>query len=205
MNCIYCDRKIDQITLVDLLFKEDQLCRHCREGLRIHRKIITIEDLQIETFFEYESIFRSILLQYKECCDEALKDVFLHQLSFYIYVRYFGYEIVLIPSSEAKKAKRGFDHLKLIFESTGLKINEGLIMKKQLIQEAGTAEQRKQMIGNYDYIGKSLYKALIVDDVLTTGSSLYGAYKALKPYARKIKALSLARVHDFTNIETSVL
>ena len=205
MNCLYCDRPIDKITLTDLLLKEDLLCRNCRRQLKIDRRIIELGELKVETFFEYESIFRSILLQYKECGDETLKDVFLYQLSFYIYVRYHGYEIVLIPSSEAKKEKRGFDHLRLIFEETGLKMNDGLVMKKQLIQEAGTAAQRKQMIGNYIYTGKPIRKALIVDDVLTTGSSLYGAYQALKPHAHKIRAISLARVHDFTIIEDSML
>ena len=205
MRCLYCDREIDRITPYSLLFEEDRLCRTCREGLKTERKTIRINEMKVETFFEYDSLFRSILLQYKECCDEALKDVVLYGLALSIYLRYFGYEIILIPSSELKREKRGFDHLRLIFESTGLKMNDGLKMKKQLIQEAATAEERKRMIGNYVYEGKPIRKALIVDDVLTTGSSLYGAYQAIKPYAGKVKVLSLARVHDFTNQDSCVL
>ncbi|MBR4462711.1 MAG: ComF family protein [Erysipelotrichaceae bacterium] len=205
MKCLYCDSRIDKITLKSLFFKEDPLCRECRKALKTEHKTIRINEIEVSTFFDYDSLFRSVLLQYKECCDEALKDVFLYDLAFMIYLRYLGYEIVLIPSSELKKEKRGFDHLKLIFESTGLKMNDGLKMKKQLIQEGASAEERKRMTDNYVYEGKPLRKALIVDDVMTTGSSLYGAYQALKPYAGKIKVLSLARVHDFTNQEASVL
>ena len=205
MKCLYCDREIEKISPYSLLFEEDPLCRECREGLKVERKMIRINEIKAETILDYDGLFRSILLQYKECCDEALKDIFLYRLAFYIYLRYFGYEIVLIPSSEAKKEKRGFDHLRLIFENTGLKMNDGLKMKEQRIQEGASAEDRKKMIGNYVYEGPPLRKALIVDDVLTTGSSLYGAYQALKPHAGKIKALSLARVYDFTNHDSSVI
>ena len=48
-------------------------------------------------------------------------------------------------------------------------------------------------------------KALIVDDVLTTGSSLYGAYLAMKPHVRKVRLMALARAHNFTLVDSYVL
>ncbi len=205
MKCLYCDSMIDKLSLYSLLLDEDPLCSRCREGLKMQRKTIHLNEIKVETYYDYDSLFRSILLQYKECCDEALKDVFLYRLAFRIYLRYHGYEIVLVPSSETKKEKRGFDHLRLIFESTGLKLNDGLKMKKQLIQEGASAEERRQMIGNYCYEGPPIRKALIVDDVLTTGSSLYGAYLAIKPHVRRVKLMALARAHDFTLVDSCVL
>lgn len=192
MRCIYCDGLINKVNISDLLIKEDILCINCRKQLNYQRRYIKIGDIKIETFYEYDSLFRSILLQYKECYDEALKDVFLHRLNEYIFFRYYGYEIIPIPSSRKKIQERGFDHLRLIYENVGLKINDGLIMKEDLIQQGKGMMERKRMIDNYIYTGKPMKKALIVDDVITTGSSVVGAYNAIKPHARHIKIIVLA-------------
>lgn len=45
---------------------------------------------------------------------------------------------------------------------------------------------------NYVYEGELQKKVLIVDDVLTTGSSMIGAYEAIKGKTRHVRALSLA-------------
>lgn len=192
MRCIYCDGLINKVNISDLLIKEDILCINCRKQLNYQRRYIKIGDIKIETFYEYDSLFRSILLQYKECYDEALKDVFLHRLNEYIFFRYYGYEIIPIPSSRKKIQERGFDHLRLIYENVGLKINDGLIMKEDLIQQGKGMMERKRMIDNYIYTGKPIKKALIVDDVITTGSSVVGAYNAIKSHARHIKIIVLA-------------
>lgn len=192
MRCIYCDGLINKVNISDLLIKEDILCINCRKQLNYQRRYIKIGDIKIETFYEYDSLFRSILLQYKECYDEALKDVFLHRLNEYIFFRYYGYEIIPIPSSRKKIQERGFDHLRLIYENVGLKINDGLIMKEDLIQQGKGMMERKRMIDNYIYTGKPIKKALIVDDVITTGSSVVGAYNAIKSHAMHIKIIVLA-------------
>ncbi len=84
-------------------------------------------------------------------------------------------------------------------------MNDGLKMKEQLIQEGASAEERKRMSGNYEHEGPPLKKALIVDDVLTTGSSLYGAFLAMKPHVRKVRLMVLARAHNFTLVDSYVL
>ena len=151
-----------------------------------------IEDLKVESFYEYDGIFKSLLLQYKECCDEALKDVFLYSLKDYIRIRYSGYRILFVPSSAQKRQMRGFDHLELIFEGVRLPKVEGLRMKEDLIQEGKNAKERSRMKDNYFYEGEKLNRVLIVDDVITTGSSLYGVYRAIRDKARHVRALSLA-------------
>ena len=149
-------------------------------------------DLKVESFYEYDGIFKSLLLQYKECCDEALKDVFLYGLNDYINIRYFGYHILFVPSSKQKKEMRGFNHLELIFEDVKLTRVKGLKMKEDLIQEGKNAQERDRMRNNYLYEGDELDRVLIVDDVITTGSSITGVYEAIKDSARHVRALSLA-------------
>ena len=192
MRCIYCDKEIGKITFTSLFLEEDSLCPDCRRMLPIKRKCITLDDLKVESFYEYEGMFKSLLLQYKECCDEALKDVFLYGLKDYIRIRYAGYALLFVPSSQKKKQIRGFDHLELIFEDIKLPKAKGLRMKEDLIQEGKNAVERSRMRQNYVYEGELQKKVLIVDDVLTTGSSMIGAYEAIKGKTRHVRALSLA-------------
>ena len=65
-------------------------------------------------------------------------------------------------------------------------------MKENLIQEGKNLKERRKMLDNYEYVGPDIDKVLIVDDLVTTGSSILGVYKTVRPYAMKVKALSLA-------------
>lgn len=95
MRCLYCDGNKE--SLFSLLFEKDCLCKECREQLKIKRRIIDLDGVKVETFYEYEGMFKSLLLQYKECLDEALKDVFLYNLEDYLKLKYRGYEILYVP------------------------------------------------------------------------------------------------------------
>ena len=193
MRCLYCNKPIDRYTLKSFLLKDDSLCIDCRKELKVDRKIIKLYDLEVETFFEYEGIFKDLLLQFKECYDEALKDVFLYDLKEYLEFKYHGYNIVYVPSSLKKINERGFNHLKLIYSSLNLKKEDVLRTKQDLIQQGKNKEDRIKIIDNFYFEGKHLKKVLIVDDVLTTGSSMLGAFKALNGKCEKIKAICLAK------------
>ena len=157
-----------------------------------HIKFIR-DGLKIECFYEYNSLFKDLLLQYKECYDEALKDIFLYKIKDYIKIKYRGYKILYVPSSKNKIEERGFDHLKEIFSSLNFKEVSGLKMKEELNQMGKSFLERKAMENNYIYEGEMLDKVLIVDDVYTTGSSLMGVYKTISPYTKEVKALVLGK------------
>lgn len=192
MICVYCLKKIEKYTLTSLFLGEDILCYKCRSLLKVNIKTINIGSLKVETFYEYDGMFKNLLIQYKECYDEALADVFLYMLKDYLKLKYHGYKIMLVPSSETKINARGFNHLELIFRSVGLNIVYGLKMKEELVQEGKNLRERELMLNNYIYDGPQLDKVLLVDDVITTGSSLTGAYRAIENKANKIRTVSLA-------------
>ena len=193
MRCMYCDGLKDKIRFTDLFLEDDVLCWQCRERLKLNRKYVDIGPIKVETLYDYDCIFKELLIQYKECFDEALAPAFLYLLNEYLTIKYRGYQIIFIPSSKQKLSQRGFNHLDLIFKDVKLKRNYGLKMKDELIQEDKNYNERRLMVSNYYYDGPILDRVLIVDDVLTTGSSMLGAYLSIKPYSRKIKALALSR------------
>lgn len=193
MNCLYCDKEINKFTLTDLFIEEDKLCYECRQAMNFKKRKIEMDGLKIEYFYDYNSLFKSLLIQYKECFDEALKDIFLYNLKDYIKVKYYGYQIAYVPSSKQKLKQRGFNHLKLIFDGLGFKEIKGLKQKEELIQEGKSKREREKMKSNYLYEGEALNKVLIVDDVFTTGSSVLGVYDALKDKAKVTKALVLSK------------
>ncbi len=192
MRCLYCGKKKTKESLTSFFLEEDPLCVDCRKQMGSQRKTIEVKGMKIETFYEYDSLYKSLLIQYKECYDEALKDVFLYGIVDYINLRYHGYHLALVPSSIQKRKERGFDHLELMCEKIKLKRVKGLRMKTELIQEGKNAEQRREMEDNYIYEGEDLGKVLLFDDVVTTGSSLMGTFWAIKGKTAKIKVLSLA-------------
>lgn len=193
MKCKLCDENIDTISLYDILFERDVLCKECRSKMNFKRRIYKFKDLDIEYFYDYNPAFQTLLLQYKECYDEALYDSFLYKIDNYINARYFGYKLLLAPSSKRKKEKRGFDHLEKMFSSVSLKRVKGLKSLKDINQQGKSFFQRSEMEDNYIYEGPKLDKVLIVDDVSTTGSTVRGIYRAIKPYANKVKVLVLAK------------
>ena len=186
-------KEINKLSLKSILIKEDLLCHKCRKELEIKRNIEIINDIEIESYFKYEGMFKTLLLQYKECFDEALSDIFLYDLSEYIRLRYWNYHIVYIPSSKEKLRQRGFDHLRGIFKQLNMKEAGILIQKKDLHQQNKNLKEREKMKNNYIYEGKKVKKILLVDDVLTSGSSIIGAHNSLKGNYEKIKTIVLAR------------
>lgn len=194
MKCLYCDAKIYKESLYSLFIEKDKLCSACREKIKQNHQIFIRDGIKIETFYHYDSLFKDLLLQYKECYDEALKDVFLYGIKERIILKYHGYKIIYVPSSKEKLNQRGFNHLKLIFDELHFEELSGLRMIEELSQVNKDKKQREKMLNNYLYEGNKLDKVLIVDDVYTTGSSIIGVSRALKPYANNIRALTLAKV-----------
>lgn len=193
MKCIYCDKLVNTYSFKSIFLKEDFLCVECREKLVCKKKVMNINGYDIEIFYKYDGMFKNLLIQYKECYDEALKDVFLYDIKEYIEFKYHDYYLCLVPSSQNKLKQRGFNHLELMCKNIKLKRIK-LKMINDISQQNKNYNDRKLMENNFVYSGEKVDKVLIFDDVLTTGSSITGAINALKPYTSKIKIIVLSAV-----------
>ena len=189
-RCIYCDNDLENgKSLISLLCFEDELCGNCRKQLKLIKHHFIIGKVKGLALYDYDSIFKSLLLQYKECYDEALQDVFLYHLNTYLSIKYHGYTMVFMPSSENKIKDRGFNHLEQIFKDVKLEKVNCLHKMVDADQKYLTKKEREKISLTID---KTIHneKILLVDDMCTTGSTLKAAIKLFPD--KKLKILVLA-------------
>lgn len=195
MNCLMCGKDLfTEGTIEEILFLNDLLCSNCRSKWVENKKDIRLGPYIVKSSWEYNDAFRSALIQYKECYDEALKDVFLYPVRKKIrhYLR--GYTLILMPSTKERMEERGFSHLKFMFSSLKLPMLEPFITESN--QNGKTLKERKE-IGKTMYLKENIhlpYKIALVDDVYTTGSTLRAALSNIDAKAHKIKIYTVARV-----------
>lgn len=182
MRCLMCGKEKGYGSFRDILIGTDPLCTQCRSSWQKNPLHFRMEGVPCETTYIYDEAFSSCLIQYKECNDEALKDVFLYEVKSHLHRKYRGYTIVPMPSSSAKLRERGFSHLNRMYESAGLPILD-LLEKGTDETQKGRSMQERMAMKNRILLKKGVpvpKKVLLADDTITTGSTIKGALNALK-------------------------
>ena len=122
--------------------------------------------------------------------------MFLEKQLPFLKIKYFGYYIVCIPSSLEDDKKRGFNHVEEIFKLLNLNYINVLRKKFAFKQSDLPKKEREKIIDKLEVIdGLKIKdkKILLVDDVLTTGSSIKSAIRLITKYhPQDIKVLVLA-------------
>lgn len=181
MRCLMCGKMLGEGSLKDILFGEDLLCEDCRRQWCYAPQYFTLSGIKAESDYLYNDAFSSCLIQYKECGDEALKDVFLAAVRKKRMRKYRGWTLCLMPSSQEKMAQRGFSHLAMMYECLGLPVMEPFEKAEQEAQKTQNYAGRQKMQGGIRLkTGIELpQKIVLCDDVITTGATLKGALKCL--------------------------
>ena len=168
-----CDLLSHQ-TLAQVLFQDD-LCCVCRRSLKIQRKTIQMDRLKVTAFYEYDEFFSDCLIQYKECMDEALKDIFLSEVKDWISFHYRNCVFVCAPSSKNALERRGFHHVRQMFEQCGIPVIDCFEKKEDQSQKTQSLSQRRQieelLVCHREKIPEHK-RLVLIDDVATTGSTL---------------------------------
>ena len=194
-KCLYCDEDYNKNSgIFHILFSKDPLCEKCRAKLKLKRHYIKVNNFKLECFYEYDEFFRSLILQYKECYDEALYPVFLYNLKRYLEMKYHGYTVVWVPSSKSKLLERGFDHMELMLKNIKLKKLNALYQSQDIDQKNKSFKERKAIQQSISLKAGLILpdKILLIDDVVTSGNSITAAYNLLKNEVTELKVLSLS-------------
>lgn len=189
MKCLLCNQELGEGNWKDILIGEDPICSKCRKEWQKQKIHFNFEGIPLDADYVYNQAFSSCLIQYKECGDEALKDVFLYEVKKKLQIRYHGWTLVMMPSSEEKLEKRGFSHLRYMFQSLRLPVMEPFVKTDDMDQKGRSAYQRQAMM--YDIALKEDVilpeKLVLCDDTMTTGSTLRGALQCLDVKKHKLR------------------
>ncbi len=188
-RCLMCGKRIGLSgNWQEVLFEEDLLCHACRSQWIERKQKFQIDGIRADSDWEYEGGFSKCLLQYKECNDEALQEVFLNLKREKLRRRYRGYTLLLMPSTEEKNEERGFHHLPGMFECLGLEMLEPFEkVRTDQQKELNRAGRRKMVHGiRLKPVVTLPEKVVLCDDVITTGSTMRGALNCLERKTHKI-------------------
>ena len=204
--CRYCFKDVhDHEDLIHYLSKSSIICGNCRQQLKPLYAYYQIQEMEVFAFYEYNQFLEGMIFQYKEGRDTALKDVFFYDIREYIEKNYKGYTIVLMPSSAQKNKERGFYAMLEMTKQINLKKISPFLKTKDMKQSKQRIEAR-QNIDEIMILNQTMTlpdtPLLLLDDVMTSGSTLHRAYTLLKGHRYPIKIAVLA-LHDLLLVHKS--
>lgn len=178
------------------IIKQKVICQNCYNKFDVIYKKEKINNYNVLSVYKYNDFAKKLIYQFKGCYDIELKDVFLQRHLSYLKIKYCNYLIVNVPSSKEDDNERGFNHIVEIFSSLGC-VRNYLYKKFNFKQSSLGIKDRSRIKDRLGIVnGEKLHKkkVLIVDDILTSGSSVKACIELIKEYKpKRIEILILCR------------
>ena len=177
-------------------YVEDDLCFSCRKTLISNKRWIKLGEHKVYGLYLYDGVVRHLLLRYKENYDRLLSSIFLYEFRLLAYFFYAGYHVVCVPSNEGSTLLRGFNTVDNIACHLNIPIIDGVLINLAKEKQGLKSLELRLLVGNdlkvsnLDLIkGK---KIILLDDILTTGSTMKACFDLLSPHCDKIVGLCVA-------------
>lgn len=180
---------------------ESEFCTRCRADWRSNPRLIGGERFPVCASVPYSETARTIVLSAKENGVKFTRDLVVTELCGAIRVltresKWISkINLVPIPSSRKARARRGFDFISQVTNIAAKELNADnesirffarpiLSITKRVVDQSGLTElQRHENLRGAFQVVKRLNSTapiIIIDDVITTGSTLREAVRALK-------------------------
>ena len=183
--------------MYEVVNQDSCLCDQCQNKLAPYFKRFVVGSAEGVAVYRYDDNIKSLLYQFKGCYDIELAPIFLNRFKNELHIAYKGYILIPAPSYDEDDKDREFNHVIEMFKILNLPIYH-LVNKTSRFKQAGSkSKQRKDAIEHlsiesYDQIRNK--KILIVDDVMTTGSTLKAMVSLIqKGHPKCIKILVMSR------------
>ena len=198
-RCLICHEPIYKTISLSTLVNPQNICINCYKQFKVLNTKTTLSSYPITILYDYDDFYKSLLYQYKGLYDYPLKDAFFSFSKDFITYYYKDYIVIPAPSSIEDNQKRGFKPVYEIAKTLNLPVYDCIYKKIHYKQSDLTYKERQDVksklgINNGELLkGK---KVLILDDVLTTGSTLKACSSLVQNYnPQKIEILALSRVN----------
>ena len=171
--CLICLESLqNEPDLSELFIGNGHICAKCKSQFKRIDETYVVNGRRIYALYEYDTFLERLFFQLKEGRDVALAPVFIDRK----WVRKLRkFDLLALSSWHEKAAQRGFETLELIFRGTGVAIHYPFEKVKNYKQSRMHASQRRADHGGLkwkDTVHHDYPHAAVIDDVLTTGSTL---------------------------------
>ena len=172
-----------------------EICYDCRQWQQIYPEKL----LRHQSLYHYNSSLKEWFYRYKFLGDYRLSLTFAPALRAY-FKQFSQWTLVPIPLSKKSLRERGFNQVEALLSGAGLDFYPLLLKNKTLEAQATKTKRQRlktpQMFSvNHEILPKLRNKKIIlIDDVYTTGRTMYHARDCLAAAGFKnMKTFSLAR------------
>lgn len=201
-ECLICFENLyTGVSLIEYFTYRDIICGRCRAKMIPVGEYREIEGMHIFVLYEYNEFMESLLFQFKEGRDIALKSLFFYRWNKTINDKFKGWTIAFMPSGVKRIQERGFYPLQEMLSEISLLKMDLFEKTKEYKQSQMNYKQRKgihKVIKRKKGISLQETKLLLVDDVITSGNTLLSAFALVKD-AKQTAILVLCDNHH--NVE----
>lgn len=179
------------------------ICKNCKKLLVPSPHKQMVNNIEVISLFEYETL--SQLLHTKHTPEgyriyNSLANLTLRPF-IKTFIENYKKEVYIVGVDE--KVKKGYSHTAILTHSLKMdkvKVKHSKLMAQNSISYSGKPlEYRLKNPRNFKYSGKKEVEIILVDDLITTGTTIKEAFKVLKKENTKpLFAITLAYVLDKT-------
>ena len=192
-----CFKLLKTDSIYEIINRDSCLCEECQNKLVPYFKRFVVGNCEGLAIYKYDDNIKSLLYQFKGCYDIELAPIFLNRFKNELHISYKGYILIPAPSYDEDDKNREFNHVVEMFKILNLPMYR-LVIKTSRFKQAGFASKKRKdaiehmSVVSYDQIRNK--KVLIVDDVMTTGSTLRAMVSLIqKGHPKTIKILVMAK------------
>lgn len=195
--CKVCFTPIKGYSPSSLVMADVPICSSCLRKLHPNVQVTYKKGIRFTSVYEYGNEIRDLLFLFKACGDYELWPIFLYAQAPIFHMKFHDFYLIPSPSYVSRENKRGFSHVRAMFQVLNLPFIDCLEKTKD-VKQADLDYAHRQKIGNYLHLKENTSlkgkKLLFVDDVVTSGATALACVALLKRKDPKaIEVLSMAR------------
>lgn len=167
------------------------LCGLCQLSTNVLN--LNVGEFKVLSFYKYETTVRVLLLRYKDGRDRSLAQPIMWRIKKKLKKYTRGKMVVVVPSRLDSQISRSFHHVEYLLDSAGI-VSHSIFENKALHDQTNVSD-RTDITNNIilvalaEIVNKDV---VVVDDIISSGSSLEACMRLVKPYVKSVKGVSIS-------------